>query len=219
VGFFKRFRASPALLVGAVALLVALGGTAFATIAATLPRNSVGSPQVINRSLKRVDVAPLQAPRGLRGLRGLAGPAGSAGPGGAAGAAGAAGQAGPIGPTNGYSRFVNGPIAFPTSLTSIANLSIAQAGKYVLLAKVYGSYLTGAGSLKVTCRLVAEGDFDESKLTLGVTTTQNTLFLNVVHEYTAAGSADVQCEMPTGTGTANFVKITAIKVANLTNSG
>ena len=35
----------------------------------------------------------------------------------------------------------------------------------------------------------------------------------------AAGSADVQCAMPTGTGAANFVKITAIKVANLTNSG
>jgi hypothetical protein len=219
VGFFKRFRASPALLVGAVALLVALGGTAFATVAATLPRNSVGSPQVINRSLKRVDVAPLQAPRGLRGLKGLAGPAGPAGAGGAAGAAGAAGQAGPIGPTNAYSRFVNGPIAFPTSLTTIANLSIGQAGKYVLLAKVSGSYGSGAGNLPVTCRLLAEGAFDESKLALGATTTGEALFLNVVHEYAAAGSADIQCAMPTGTGSANNIKITAIKVANLENNG
>lgn len=219
MGFFKRFRASPALLVGSVALLVALGGTAFATVAATLPRNSVGSAQVLNGSLRRVDVAPRQSPRGLRGLRGLGGPTGPAGAGGAAGAAGAAGQAGPIGPTIAYSRFLNGPIAFPTSLTTIANLSIGQAGKYVLLAKVYGNYGSGAGSLAVTCRLVAGGDFDESKLALGVTTTSNTLFLNVVHDYAAAGSADVQCQMPTGTGTANFVKISAIKVANLENSG
>ena len=219
MGFFKRFRASPALLVGAVALLVALGGTAFATIAATLPRNSVGSPQVINQSLKRVDVAPLQAPRGLRGLIGLAGPAGPAGPGGAAGAAGAAGQAGPIGPTNGYSRFLNGPIAFPSSLTTLANLNIGEAGKYVLLAKVYGSYVSGIGTLQVTCRLVAGGDFDESKLPVGTVTTQNTLFLNVVHEYASAGSADVQCKISAGSATANFIKISAVKVANLTNSG
>jgi len=219
VGFFKRFRASPALLVGAVALLVALGGTAFATVAATLPRNSVGSPQVINQSLKRVDVAPLQAPRGLRGLKGLAGPAGPAGPGGGAGAAGAAGAAGPIGPTDDYSRFVNGPITIPTSLTTIANLNVGQAGKYVLFAKVYGSYVSGAGTLAVTCRLVAGGDFDESKLPVGVVTTQNALALNVVHEYSSAGSADVQCKISSGVATANFVKISAIKVANLTNSG
>ena len=71
MGFFKRFRASPALLVGALALLVALGGAAFAAVAPRLPINSVGSVQVINHSLKKVDVAPLQAPRGLRGLRGF----------------------------------------------------------------------------------------------------------------------------------------------------
>jgi hypothetical protein len=219
VGFFKRFRASPALLVGSLALLIALGGAAFAAVASTLPRNSVGSPQVINHSRKKVDVAPRQAPRGLRGLRGLAGPAGPAGPGGAAGAAGAAGGAGPIGPTNAYSRFLNGPVAFPTSLTTIANLSIGEAGKYVIFAKVYGSYVSGVGTLVVTCRLVAGDDFDESKLPVGVVTTQNALVLNVVHEYASAGSADVQCKISAGSATANFVKISAIKVANLTNSG
>jgi hypothetical protein len=40
----------------------------------------------------------------------------------------------------------------------------------------------------------------------------------VVHEFAAAGSADFQCAA-TGTLQANFIKIAAIRVANLTNSG
>jgi hypothetical protein len=222
MGFSRRFRASPALAVGVVALVAAVGGTAYAGVSALLPANSVGSAQVVNASLKKADVAPNQAPRGLRGLKGLRGNAGPSGPGGPAGAAGpngAAGAAGPVGPTDAFSRFVNGPIAFPLTLTTIANLSIPQSGRYVLFAKVFGSYLTGAGSLTITCRLVAEGDFDQSKMAIGVVTTSNNLQLNVVHEYAAAGSADVQCAMPVGTGTANYVKMTAVKVATLTNSG
>jgi hypothetical protein len=225
MGFSRRFRASPALVVATLALVLAAGGTAYAGVSALLPANSVGSAAVINGSLKKVDVHAGQSPRGARGLRGLrglaglVGVAGPAGPAGPAGAAGAAGPAGPIGPTDAYSRFVNGPLAFPATLTTIANLSIPQAGNYVLFAKVFGNYATGAGSLPVTCRLVAGTDFDQSKMTLGVVTTGENVFLNVVHEFTAAGSADVQCAMATGTGTANYVKITAIKTATLTNTG
>jgi hypothetical protein len=49
----ERFRPSPALVVACLALLVSLGGVGYAAI--TLPRNSVGSAQVINRSLRTVD--------------------------------------------------------------------------------------------------------------------------------------------------------------------
>lgn len=216
MGFSKRFRASPALLVGSLALLIALGGTAFATVAATLPRNSVGTGQVINGSLRRGDVAPLQSPRGLRGPAGLRGPTGLAGPTGGAGTAGAAGAAGPIGPTDANVRFFNGPIAFPATLTTLANLTIPLAGKYVLFAKVYGVPVTGTGA--VTCRLLAGGDFDQSRLWTNAAGS-STLLLNVVHEFAAAGSADVQCSITGGTATANYIKISAIKVANLTNSG
>jgi hypothetical protein len=214
----KRFRASPALVVASLALLVALGGTAFATVAATLPTNSVGSPQVVNASLKRVDIQPgVKGPRGPRGAVGARGPTGNAGPNGAAGPAGTAGAAGPIGPTDAYARFVNGPIVVPASLTTLANLAIPQAGKYVLFAKVYG--MPTGDTTAVTCRLVAGADFDQSKLWVRNTAGPTTLVLNVVHEFTAAGSADVQCNY-TGIGaTAHYIKMSAIKVANLTNSG
>ena len=49
-----RFRPSPAMVVAALALLVALTGTGVAAVA-LVPRNSVGSDQVINGSLRNAD--------------------------------------------------------------------------------------------------------------------------------------------------------------------
>lgn len=207
-------RPSPAMVVACLALLVALGGTGVAATVALAP-NSVGTAQlknnavvstkVKNGSLLRVDFKSGQLP---------AGPQGPAGPAGPAGAAGAAGAAGPAGPSDAYARFLNGPVAVPAALTTLANLSIPQAGKYVLWAKAYfTSTVTGV----VTCRLAAGADNDQSQTYVqpGLPFTLSNL---VVHEFTAAGSADFQCSA-TGTQQANFIKIAAIKVGNLTNSG
>lgn len=49
-----RFRPSPAMVVATLALLVALTGTGVAAVALA-PKNSVGSDQVINGSLRSVD--------------------------------------------------------------------------------------------------------------------------------------------------------------------
>lgn len=49
-----RLRPTPAMVVATIALLVALGGTSAAAVA-LVPKNSVGSDQVINRSLKAKD--------------------------------------------------------------------------------------------------------------------------------------------------------------------
>lgn len=74
-----------------VAVFIALGGGAYAAV--KLPKNSVGSRQVKDHSLKKADFK--------RGLikAGARGPAGAAGAKGDAGAPGAKGDAGPIGPT------------------------------------------------------------------------------------------------------------------------
>jgi hypothetical protein len=63
--------------VALLALFVALGGTA---VAATtkLARNTVGSAQVVNGSLQKVDLSA-KAQRALRGRRGATGAAGAAG--------------------------------------------------------------------------------------------------------------------------------------------
>ena len=73
-----RSRLSYANVVSSVALFIALGGTSYAVI--KLPRNSVGSREVRNRSLKAVDLANGVVRKSVRGPRGPAGPAGLRGP-------------------------------------------------------------------------------------------------------------------------------------------
>jgi len=61
-------RPTPALVVACLALAVALGGTSYAAV--TLPRDSVGTAQVINHSLRRVDFKRGDLPRGPAGTIG-----------------------------------------------------------------------------------------------------------------------------------------------------
>jgi Collagen triple helix repeat (20 copies) len=90
-------------LVAYLALFVALSSTGYAASEKLLPKNSVGSAQVINGSLQTVDlsrkaVAALHGARGARGAQGPAGAAGARGLQGAPGAQGPAGSTGPAGP-------------------------------------------------------------------------------------------------------------------------
>jgi hypothetical protein len=62
-----------------LALFLALGGTSYAAGSTLLPRNSVGSKQVVNGSLKTIDLSK-KARRALRGQRGALGPQGRPGP-------------------------------------------------------------------------------------------------------------------------------------------
>jgi hypothetical protein len=72
-------RLNPTTVIACLALAFALGGTAYAARSALLPANSVGSKQVINHSIRRIDLkAPL--PRGPRGSQGRVGPQGATGP-------------------------------------------------------------------------------------------------------------------------------------------
>jgi hypothetical protein len=78
------------------ALFITFGGTAFAAGNAILPRNSVGTKQVVNGSLQTADLSTTaqRALKGNRGLTGSPGPQGNQGPPGATGAQGAPGAPG-----------------------------------------------------------------------------------------------------------------------------
>jgi hypothetical protein len=84
-------RLSPSMVVAITALLVGLSGGAIA--ATTLPANSVGSGQIINHSIRKVDLGT-SLPRGPRGRQGRQGPEGEQGP---IGQQGATGPQGPPG--------------------------------------------------------------------------------------------------------------------------
>jgi hypothetical protein len=84
--------------VGLLALFLALAGTSYAAASSLLPANSVGTKQVINHSLRKVDFKAGQLPRGPAGPEGAAGPQGTQGPQGAQGPQGPQGIQGPPGP-------------------------------------------------------------------------------------------------------------------------
>jgi hypothetical protein len=103
-------------LVAYLALFVALSSTGYAASAKLLPKNSVGSAQVINGSLLKSDlskktVAALRGARGPQGLsgptgtQGLTGPQGPPGPQGSPGLNGNPGVQGPRGPSDALVMF------------------------------------------------------------------------------------------------------------------
>jgi len=158
---------SPATVIAALALLVALGGTAYAAV--VLPANSVGvvqlknnavsSPKVLDRSLLARDFAPGQIP------------AGSAGPAGPGGPAGPAGPAGPSGAGAGYIVHV--------ASQDIAALATGSA----LAACASGQKATGGGALLLGTTT------DTEHLTAGapVTVTGATTYTTVSDGGTATG--------------------------------
>lgn len=139
--YFPRInRPSPAMMVALVALFVALGGGAYA--ATKLPKNSVGTNQVINGSLLAKDFK-----KGLikRGPAGLAGPAGAAG---AAGAAGPAGPAGVVGPARQVLAFSTptGNGAGPKFRSATASCNSTEKAIGGAVAWVYASGGDGTGA-------------------------------------------------------------------------
>ena len=107
-------RPSPALVISLVALFVALGGTGYAAL--ELPKNSVGSPQIVNRSVRTLDLSR-KAVAALRGDRGRQGPAGPQGPAGDRGPAGEKGAAGAAGTARAYAEVDNSSPSFVTART------------------------------------------------------------------------------------------------------
>ena len=85
-------------IVGYLALFFALTGTSYAATTRLLPQNSVGTKQVIDHSLLKVDFKGGQLPHGAAGPQGAQGPKGDAGPQGAQGATGPQGAQGAPGP-------------------------------------------------------------------------------------------------------------------------
>jgi hypothetical protein len=108
-GFLRFLRRSTIAL---LALFLALGGTTYAASTALIGKNTVASPQVVNGSLKTLDLskkarAALKGNRGLRGFTGAQGAKGATGPQGPKGDTGAAGAAGAAGSALAYAE-VNG---------------------------------------------------------------------------------------------------------------
>jgi hypothetical protein len=208
------------VLAGAALLALLLGWTPIGSAAreAVLPANSVGTAQLRNgavtgikvrdRSLSARDFKGGQlpaGPRGARGQRGMRGPRGTRG------------ASGPVGPSAAYTFSADGPTAVPvgTSPALIAQLSLPEPGAYVIDAKAYFDS-SGSGIPELTCVLdTREGRTDEVRL---LATNPTPVELSVAQSYPAGGSVELRCA-GRAPADAHFVRITAIKVGELTANG
>jgi hypothetical protein len=223
-----RRRPSPAMVVACIALLVALGGTSFATVS-QLANNSVGAAQLKNNAVTTPKIknnavtAPKIASNAVAAAKiaSNAVTAAKIAANAVTGAKVADGSiaaadlaAGTLTSSNALARFNNGPVAVQTTIAELTNLSIPQPGNYVIWAK---AVLSGGGT--VTCRLEATPDVDESQTNLA-SSTPATVSNLVVHNFAAAGSVSFRCGregvLP---ATASFIKVVAVSVQNLTNTG
>jgi hypothetical protein len=223
-------RPSPAMVVACIALLVALGGTSGAAVT-NVPDNSVGTnkiknnavttPKIKNNAVTAPKIAAnaVTAPKIASNAVGGAKIAANAVTGAkvADGSLAAADlAAGTIPTSNAFARFNNGPVVVPSALAELTNLSIPQPGSYVISAK---AVVSSGGSNTVTCRLEAATDVDESQTTVGASSPQ-TISNLVVHTFAAAGSVSFRCGRDgVLVASASSIKVVAISVGNLTNTG
>lgn len=224
------YRPSPALGVACLALFLVLVSTGGAAVSAAPPNNSVGTAQLKNNAVtsakiknNAVTAAKIAsnavtsakiASNAVAGAK-IASNAvtGAKVQDGSIAAADLA--SGVLPPSNAVGTFADGPINVPTAEATIKSLSIPAAGNYVILAKTYLTSAVLPGT--VTCRLVAGGNFDTSQAYVA-SGQPSTLSLIVLGNFTAAGTVNLACSA-TPPQQANFVKIVALQVANLTNTG
>lgn len=233
-------RLHPTLSMGAAlaALVAAMCGGAYAathdsspTISACVHHNGGGlyTAHRCARGDARVtwNVTGPRGPSGAVGARGATGSQGPAGAQGTIGSQGATGPPGATGPSDAFSGHKDGPVPVSGTLSTIASLPIPSAGSYVIFAKAE-LFDTLAYGENPVCELVAGtvevdgsrrgSDVDRSGSTIDNTLGHVTLALNVVHQYTRAGTADLQCGNSPGSTDAYNIKITAIRVGTLTNT-
>jgi hypothetical protein len=235
------------MVVASIALLVALGGTSVAAVnqlaansvgTSQLKSNAVTTPKIKNSAVNASKIASNAVvaakiagnaitnakiangtiqPADLSAAAKTSGPPGAPG---APGAQGPTGPTGPAGPSNAYARFANGPIAITDSVATLTSLSIPEAGFYALWAKAAIGATTFLPA-DVSCTLEAGADVDQSAVTVTDDTVAS-LPLQVVHQFTAAGTANFRCVQTDefgGPAAAAAIKITAIKVGSLVNTG
>ena len=133
--------------IGYVALLAVLAGTSLAAGTKLLPRNSVGSAQVVNGSLLRIDVKRGQTV-GLRGGPGTKGPTGPRG---------ATGARGPLVPRGSFSAAEVTAPQGPTMTFAATTITLPVAGNLYLIGRLDSLGFSCSAACAYTIGLYVDG--------------------------------------------------------------
>lgn len=212
MGFSKRVQVA---VLGAVVVTVAVAGTVYAA----------GAGGTISVCVHKKGGALYQARRCAKHdsklTWNLQGPPGKQGKQGKQGIQGNQGVPGQPGPSAGYTAYHDAAVAVSTTtFTQIGSLDV-PAGAYVAFAKLWASN-TGGAAAPVSCELIGGGDFDVTRATLdpsGSAGAVESLALTVGHNFASAGKLTVSCSIASATVDFSNIKIAAIKVGSVTNTG
>lgn len=122
--------------------------------------------------------------------------------------------------TRAFSTFHDADISMPNSLATFATLNISASGSYVINAKLDARNRSGADSTSDQCVLRAGGDFDTLNFDVDGASEDDdeAVALQVVHTFTSPGAVTLSCtDRGAGDVVAQFTKITAVQVAQLSN--
>ena len=123
-----------------------------------------------------------------------------------------------------FSGYNDGPGQIPGDLTTIAQLNV-PAGSYSIFAKLTAeSELIGVSPTRIECRLGAGVDFDAAGVVVEEALLPflgylDTLNLNLVHQFSAAGTISLACQTFPFAHPARYsnLKIIAIEAASVSN--
>ena len=123
-----------------------------------------------------------------------------------------------------FSGYNDGPGQIPDDLATIAELHL-PAGSYSIFAKLTAENdLTGVGPTRIECRLGAGVDFDDAGVVVEEAVFPfvgylDTLNLNLVHQFSVAGTVTLACQTFGSVPTARYsnLKIVAIEAASVSN--
>jgi len=243
-----RHRPSPAMIVACIALAVALGGTSYAAIklpknsvgakqlkknAITAPKirrnavtgakvlnNSITGAKVLNNSITGADVneaTVAQVPSAANASHATSADQATS----ASSAVTAVTAVTAATANTAFSTFHDAAIPLPTNVGTIATLTIPAAGNYVINAKLTAFNVSSTESPNDSCDLTAGGDkdtdlFDADGLDID---DHEVVALQLVHHFAAPGQAVLACtDAGAGEVQARFTRITAVQVAQLTNT-
>jgi hypothetical protein len=213
-----RPRMSPAMAVALLALFVALGSGSYAAVQAR-----IGSAQIIDNSILSRDVhdGTLQSADVRDGT--LSGADVADGSLESADVRDGTLTASDLAPgllADGFSTFKNTfrLTTGPNVVVPVTHLNL-PAGSYVIFAKLWTSFPASFLAETVECDLRAGGDSDRIWDSHDGILAYSSVALNVVHQFTGPGTADLNCGhvFTAGDTTLLDIKITAIRLATVSN--
>jgi hypothetical protein len=209
-----------ATVIAALALFVALGGSAAAYASGLISGSQIKNHSIAEKKLTR---SAINALRGQRGPTGPAGPTGATGPPGAAGSAGQTGPPGPSGLSSAeWIEHVSAPTVFGTTGGNVAHLDVPgpTGGSFVVMGNT--NIFDSAAASNSECDLSdSQTGFINANFATLPAASDNGVALSLLGAMTTTGpsTVSIDCQGDEASAAAAYSTIVVIKVDSVFGFG